>query len=206
MYASDAIEIRRDVQVLTIPEGLTESLPQGEVVTLYQALGGSYTVVTERGTMVRVAGMDADAIGKEVTRIENFKSGEDRASIEHNCWEFMRTVYDPEIPVNIVELGLVYECQVSPPENTGHHVAIVMTLTAAGCGMGPVLQSDVELGIKSLPGVASVTVEVVFDEPQYAITPGQATVFYRDDEVVGGAWIERGIATAQSRDDLAEVL
>ena len=165
MYSSEAIEIQRDVKVLTIPEGIDEVLTKGEIVTLYQSLGGSYTVVTERGYMVRIAGTDADAIGKKPIVLDHLKEGYDKETIEHNCWEFMKTVYDPEIPINIVELGLVYDCQVSSQEEDKHHVDVAMTLTAPGCGMGPILQRDVEMGIRTIPGVESVKVEIVFEPP-----------------------------------------
>ena len=132
---------------------------------LFQSLGGNFTVTTESGHMVRVSGEDADALGKEPPSLGHMESGEAAEAVEKNCWEVMKTVFDPEIPVNIVDLGLVYLCQVTPLPEGGNAVQIVMTLTAPGCGMGPILQNDVEQGVKALPGVARANVEVVFDPP-----------------------------------------
>jgi len=163
MYGRESIALLRDVNAIRIPEGTSVALPQGHIVTLFQALGGNYTVTDERGNMVRITGDDADALGKEPASLNALEEGEDGASIEKNAWAIMRTIFDPEIPVDIVELGLVYQCRITPHANGGHQVDIVMTLTAPGCGMGPVIQQDVERGIGSLPGVAAVNVEVVFD-------------------------------------------
>lgn len=165
MFEHESVEIKRDVNVITVPEGVPDSLTKGQIVTIQQAQGGNYTVVTEHGYFVRIAGVDADALGKAPIIIDDVESGTDPQSVEHNVWEVLRTVYDPEIPVNIVELGLVYECEVESVSEDQHKVDIKMTLTAPGCGMGPVLQSDVENGIKKLPGVQSVNVEVVFEPP-----------------------------------------
>jgi probable FeS assembly SUF system protein SufT len=165
MYGRESIALQREVNAVQIPDGTPALLPQGHIVTLFQSLGGNYTVTTERGTMVRIAGEDADALGKEPPSLSHLETGEAADAVEKNCWEIMKTVYDPEIPVNIVDLGLVYLCRVSPVPEGGNAVSIIMTLTAPGCGMGPVLQNDVEMGIKALPGVAKVNVEVVFDPP-----------------------------------------
>ncbi len=165
MYGRESIVLRRDVNIIQIPDGTPSILPQGHVVTLYQSLGGNFTVTTERGYMVRIAGEDADALGKEPPSLGHLQPGEETEAVEKNCWEVMKTVYDPEIPVNIVDLGLVYLCRVTPLPEGGHEVHVIMTLTAPGCGMGPILQNEVELGIKGLPGVARVNVEVVFDPP-----------------------------------------
>ena len=166
MYGRENIVLQRDVNIIRIPDGTPGALPQGHVVTLLQSLGGNFTVSDERGHMVRIAGADADALGKEPPYLHHLEEGEDAAAVEKNCWEAMKTVYDPEIPVNIVDLGLIYHCRVTPlPEEGGHAVNIVMTLTAPACGMGPVLQHDVEFGVKNLPGVTRVNVEVVFDPP-----------------------------------------
>jgi probable FeS assembly SUF system protein SufT len=165
MYGRESIVLHRDVNVVQIPDGTPMTLPQGHIVTLFQSLGGNFTVTTERGHMVRIAAEDADALGKEPASLSHLESGEDTQTIEQNAWAIMRTVFDPEIPVNIVDLGLVYHCQVLPLETGGHAVNVIMTLTAPGCGMGPILQQEVELGIKNLPGVKTVNVEVVFDPP-----------------------------------------
>ncbi|MFM8330634.1 MAG: putative Fe-S cluster assembly protein SufT [Candidatus Methylumidiphilus sp.] len=165
MYGRESIVLQRDVDVVQIPDGTPTLLNQGHVVTLFQSLGGNFTVTTERGYMVRIAGEDADALGKEPPSISHLEQGEAPEAVEKNCWEVMRTVFDPEIPVNIVDLGLVYLCQVTPAPTGGNTVQVIMTLTAPGCGMGPILQNDVESGIRGLPGVAKVNVEVVFDPP-----------------------------------------
>ncbi|WP_333875589.1 putative Fe-S cluster assembly protein SufT [Methylobacter sp.] len=165
MAEREDVVLTRDVNIVTIPDGNTGTLSKGQIVTIYQALGDNYTVVTEHGHMVRIAGVDADALGKEPQQLHELSSETDAAAVEKNCWEVMKTIYDPEIPVNIVDLGLVYECKVTPADNGLNDVHVVMTLTAPGCGMGPVIQSDVEKCIRALPGVAGVNVEVVLDPP-----------------------------------------
>ncbi len=160
----DAV-LTRDVNIVTIPEGNTGTLNKGQIVTIHQALGDNYTVVTEHGHMVRIAGVDADALDKEAHQLQPLVSETDAAAVEQNCWEVMKTVYDPEIPVNIVDLGLVYQCKVTPVGEGLNDVHVIMTLTAPGCGMGPVIQNDVEKCIRALPGVDQVNVEVVLDPP-----------------------------------------
>lgn len=165
--ALESVVLRRDVNIITIPDGAVGMLRQGENVTIHQALGNNYTLITHYGHMVRVAGVDADALGKDVQPQHDVRTENSLDDVEKDCWAVMRTVYDPEIPVNIVDLGLVYQCKVTP--STTHKeqyvVHIEMTLTAPGCGMGPVIQSDVEKGIRALPCVDKVTVEVVLDPP-----------------------------------------
>lgn len=165
MADKETITLTRDVNIVTIPDGMVGMLRQGMEVTIHQALGDNFTVITDYGHMVRIAGIDADALGKEHQQLQTLVSETSAEAVEQNCWEVMRTVYDPEIPVNIVELGLVYYCKVTPTDNNQYAVQIMMTLTAPGCGMGPVIQGDVEKGIRALPGVASVNVEVVLDPP-----------------------------------------
>jgi len=165
MAERENIALTRDVDIVTIPDGAAGMLRQGEEVMLHQSLGDNYTVITSYGHMVRIAGRDADALGKEPRALQTLVTETDAEAIEKNCWEVMKTVYDPEIPVNIVDLGLVYECRVEPAADHLHDVHIKMTLTAPGCGMGPVIQGDVERGIRALPGVGGVDVEVVLDPP-----------------------------------------
>jgi probable FeS assembly SUF system protein SufT len=165
MAEREDVVLTRDVNVVTIPDGNTGVLSKGQIVTIHQALGDNYTVVTEHGHMVRIAGADADALGKEPQQLHTLVSATDPAAVEKNCWEVMKTIYDPEIPVNIVDLGLVYQCKVTPAENGLNDVHIQMTLTAPGCGMGPVIQGDVEKAIRALPGVAGVDIEIVLDPP-----------------------------------------
>jgi probable FeS assembly SUF system protein SufT len=161
----ETVFLTRDVNVVTIPDGNHGTLSKDSEVTIHQALGTNYTVVTEHGHMVRIAGVDADALGKEPHELHTLVVETDAKAVEQNCWEVMKTVYDPEIPVNIVDLGLVYHCRVTPIDEGKNNVHVMMTLTAPGCGMGPVLQNDVERSIRALPGVESVNVEVVLDPP-----------------------------------------
>lgn len=165
MADREVVTLTRDVNIVTIPDGNQGVLNKGQEVTIHQALGNNYTVVTEYGHMVRIAGTDADALGKEAHQLHTLVEETDSQAVEKNCWEVMKTVYDPEIPVNIVDLGLVYLCRATPNSDGGNDVHIQMTLTAPGCGMGPVIQGDVEKSIRALPGVRSVNVEVVLDPP-----------------------------------------
>ncbi|MCH9697439.1 MAG: putative Fe-S cluster assembly protein SufT [Gammaproteobacteria bacterium] len=166
---SDTIQLKRDVNVVTVPEGLTTTLQEGETVSVMQSLGNSITLTTEHGGMVRLAGIDADAIGREPIVTEGLIDKPDAKSLEANIWKLMQGIYDPEIPVNIAELGLIYDINIKPVESDAeqqlHDVDVVMTLTAPGCGMGPVLQTDVDSAIKQLQGVSTVKVDVVFDPP-----------------------------------------
>ena len=164
-YGRESIVLQREVAAVQVPEGTATTLPPGHVVTLQQALGGHFTVTTEYGLMVRIAGTDADALGKEPPIIADLVAGTHPEAVEQNVWAILKTIYEPEIPVNIVDLGLVYHCRVNPAESSGHDVEIIMTLTAPGCGMGPVLQYDAEAAVRNLPGVNQVRVEVVFDPP-----------------------------------------
>lgn len=167
MVEREDVILTRDVNVITVPDGNSTTLEKGQIVTIHQALGSSYTVVTQYGSMVRIANKDADALGKESHQLYTLVTDTSTEAVEQNCWEVMKTVYDPEIPVNIVDLGLVYECKVVPSAQTedSHDVHVKMTLTAPGCGMGPVIQEDVERCIRALPGVGNVTVEVALDPP-----------------------------------------
>ena len=165
MAEREIIFLTRDVNVVTIPEGSASTLSKGDEVTIHQSLGSNCTVVTEYGHMVRIAGVDADALGKESHELHTLVLETSSEAVEKNCWEVMKTVYDPEIPVNIVDLGLVYACEVTSVGPSENEVHIKMTLTAPGCGMGPVIQGDVEKNVRALPGVVSVNVEVVLDPP-----------------------------------------
>ena len=140
MSENESIILTRDVNVVIIPDGNHDTLKKGATVSILQALGNNYTVVTEYGNMVRISSNDADALGKEVHSLKTLVTDTDPESVEKNCWEVMRSVYDPEIPVNIVELGLVYNCRVTAVSDALNDVYVEMTLTAPGCGMGPVIQ------------------------------------------------------------------
>jgi probable FeS assembly SUF system protein SufT len=158
----EEIILRRDCEAVLIPAGTKITLQSGEPVTIAQALGGSYTVIIH-GNMARIDAKDADAIGKEVTKTETAKPGGPLE--EEKVMGILRTCFDPEIPVNIVDLGLVYDVQITPlPEGT-NRVEVKMTLTAPGCGMGPVLQQDVETKLLDLPEVKEAQVHLVWDPP-----------------------------------------
>ena len=160
----------RDCTATRITSGEAITLEKGTSVFITQALGGSYTVATDHG-LARIQSKDADALGidlaaekqkQETQASSNIPS--DATDLEMDVWQQLRNVYDPEIPVNIVDLGLVYDCKVAPGEG-GSRVDVKMTLTAPGCGMGPVLAREAEEKITGLPGVASASVEVVWDPP-----------------------------------------
>lgn len=158
--------VKRDIEVITIPYGTKMTLYAGSQVIVAQGFGGTYTVLTDQGTMVRVEPKDADAIGETAAAPQPTPAAASGPYDEKLVWEQLKTVYDPEIPVNIVDLGLVYECEAKPvPGEEGRRVEIKMTMTAPGCGMGEVLKQDVERKVSGLPGVREVHVEVVFDPP-----------------------------------------
>jgi probable FeS assembly SUF system protein SufT len=167
MNVSEPIALLRDVLAVAIPAGTAVTLPKDSVVRVMQSLGGSYTV---RGDfiMARIAAADADALGFE-PGAPSSPSAADAPPAgpvdEEAIWGQIRTCYDPEIPVNIVDLGLVYDCHVEPLPDGGNRVEVKMTLTAPGCGMGPMIASDVETKIRTVPGVTDVSVEVVWDPP-----------------------------------------
>ncbi|HEX3532128.1 MAG TPA: putative Fe-S cluster assembly protein SufT [Thermoanaerobaculia bacterium] len=165
MQPQEHAVVSRECRAIQIPEGLPVILSPGTRVRIMQSLGGNYTVVTERGHMLRIEEKDADVIGKAGA----WAAGADLSAgpLEERVWDRLRTCFDPEIPVNIVDLGLVYSCEISQESpDAGSVVDIKMTLTAPGCGMGPVLAQDVKDKIQALPGVARADVEVVFD-PQW---------------------------------------
>jgi probable FeS assembly SUF system protein SufT len=161
---SETIKTTRPVEVARIPSGEQIQLPADTPVIITQALGGSFTLlVPSEAGLYRLTGADADAIGRP-TQTAAAPSAVDGQVGEAAVWDVLRTCYDPEIPVNIVDLGLIYGCDVAPAEG-GSRVSVQMTLTAPGCGMGPVLAREAEEKIAGLPGVASATVEVVWDPP-----------------------------------------
>jgi probable FeS assembly SUF system protein SufT len=155
--------VSRDIEAREIPSGTPVMLRAGDSVVITQSLGGSYTVVTPVGFLARIEGKDADALGEEVVQKE--AAEEAGKTTEERVWDELKTCYDPEIPVNIVDLGLVYDCRLEPLEGGAHRVEIQMTLTAPGCGMGPVLADDVRRRVEDLDGVGEVKVDVVFDPP-----------------------------------------
>lgn len=165
MHTRENVVLTRDCKAIQIPDGNPIQLHEGTEVTITQSLGGTFTVMTQFGLMARVDSKDADALGKTPAEADDAAFGDDE-SLEERVWAQMKRCYDPEIPVNIVDLGLVYDCQVDEDAGDGAKVAVKMTLTAPGCGMGDVLAQDVRQKIEELPGVAEADIEVVFD-PQW---------------------------------------
>jgi probable FeS assembly SUF system protein SufT len=163
MHQRERTRIRREVPAIQIPDGVGVVIPQDTEVFITQQLGGSFTVMTERGAMFRIDEKNSDALGLEVSVPE--PAGEESGPLEERIWDQMKKCYDPEIPVNIVDLGLVYDCRVVDLESGSHRIEIKMTLTAPGCGMGPVLAEDVRTKVEDLPDVESAEVEIVFDPP-----------------------------------------
>ncbi len=168
MSSSDRIEAvtSRDLDAVVIPHGSPTRIPLGTKVTVMQKLGGTVTVTTEYGGLYRIDPENLDAIGLEPTLPSPAASGAGAQSLEERVWDVLRTCYDPEIPVNIVELGLVYSCLLDPPGPDGRQAAhIQMTLTAPGCGMGDILAQDIQKRLEKLPEIASAQVDVVLDPP-----------------------------------------
>ena len=163
MSETGSITLSRDVEAIRIPSGDHITLPQGTGVIVTQALGGTFTVVVaHQAGMYRINGRDADALGKQIA--EN-AAAVDGPFDEEQLWRQLRNCYDPEIPVNIVDLGLIYSLEVSEASAGGKNVGVKMTLTAPGCGMGPSLAADAEQRLLGVPGVASANVELVWDPP-----------------------------------------
>lgn len=163
-HTSQPCTFQRDCDVVMIPAGDTVTIPAGTVGYITQALGGSFTVFVD-GNLFRIAGVDADAIGKQPVLPPSLPEDATDDDIENLLWEQMKTVYDPEIPVNIVDLGLVYRCEMRRDDAGELEVEVEMTLTAPGCGMGDILVDDVRSKLELVPGVARVDVRLVFDPP-----------------------------------------
>ncbi|HLF66904.1 MAG TPA: putative Fe-S cluster assembly protein SufT [Gammaproteobacteria bacterium] len=161
---ANLITLTRDCDAKLIPSATPVTLRRGEAVMLTQALGGSYTVELH-GNLVRIENKDADALGFTVEELPiAMYSNESGIVDEEQVWAVLATCYDPEIPVNITELGLVYRCEVVHQEGT-NHIIIEMTLTAPGCSMGPVMMSEIDQKLKKIPGVTSTDIQLVFDPP-----------------------------------------
>ncbi len=161
MLKQDTIEVTRECDAMLIPSGIKVTIQAGSLVMITQALGNSYTVYVN-GNLARVSGRDGDALGMIIMESPEVNNME--GTVEDKIWALLKTCFDPEIPVNIVDLGLIYECHTLLQEDK-YHVAIKMTLTAAGCGMGPVLVADIEQKIRSINEVNEVKVDLVFDPP-----------------------------------------
>lgn len=156
-------ELKRDCEVIAVPSGVRQVLPRGTIVRVVQSRGGSYTVSTEIHAMFRIEAADADALGLLPSAMS--EPGKQGPLTEQLVWDTLKTVFDPEIPVNVVDLGLIYSCAIVPDDQGRKKIAVRMTMTAPGCGMSNVLKSDVEGKLLRLPEVNDAQVEVVFDPP-----------------------------------------
>ncbi len=164
MSTRQLVELRRDCRVVLVPSGRPAVLAYGEEVVVVQQLGDSFTVQTADGILVRIDGSDADALGLSLPATHQV--GDDEAAFDpERVLEQLRTVFDPEIPVNVVDLGLVYRCDAIPLDDGRYRVEIDMSMTAPGCGMGDVLRREAQAKVLALRGVAEVEVELVWDPP-----------------------------------------
>jgi probable FeS assembly SUF system protein SufT len=165
MSSDDPVTLTRDVEAAIIPVGERVTLQKGQQAYVTQTLGGTYTGIVN-GNMFRIEGKDADALGREVVaKPANTGGPVTQEALEKEIWNQLRSCYDPEIPVNIVDLGLIYDCHLTPLSASSYRVDVKMTLTAPGCGMGPMLAQDVQNRVLSLDGVDDVAVELVWDPP-----------------------------------------
>jgi probable FeS assembly SUF system protein SufT len=168
MNTEKPIKLQRDCDAVMVPSGEHASLLAGSIVWLTQALGGTYTVMTERGYSVRIDGQDGDALGFAPGAEENWPQAREEipaGSIDELVWNELRSCFDPEIPVNIVDLGLIYDCAAQPLLEGGYKAIVRFTLTAQGCGMGQFLKADIKKRLLSVPGVRETDVELVWDPP-----------------------------------------
>lgn len=160
----EPVTIQRDVEAVIVPAGVAVTLRAGKTGFITQALGGSFTVYVE-GNLFRIAGKNADAIGREPALDIEVPADATDEDIKKLVWDQMRLCFDPEIPVNIVELGLIYDCQIEVDANGERIAKIAMTLTAPGCGMGEVLVADVREKVEIIPTIKRAEVELTFDPP-----------------------------------------
>jgi probable FeS assembly SUF system protein SufT len=166
MYGQDSepVTLARDCPAIMVPAGDEVILRRGSRGLITQALGGSFTVYLD-GNLFRIAGENADALGKEIVPPPELPPEAGIEDVKRLVWEQLKTCYDPEIPINVVDLGLIYECEVRPREDGEHDVEISMTLTAPGCGMGDVLVMDVKDKVELIPTIRQARVELTFDPP-----------------------------------------
>ena len=163
-YDSEPFVVEREVRAVLVPAGTELTLQPGTSGYITQALGGSFTVYIE-GNLYRISGEDADAIGKERVAPPELPPNATEDDVLKLAWDQMRTCYDPEIPINIVDLGLVYDCSVLANEDGTRSIEVKLTLTAPGCGMGEILVDDVRDKIERIPTVSEARVELTFDPP-----------------------------------------
>lgn len=162
MNSHQEIILKRDTDAIQIPSGNPLQLPAGTKVMVTQSLGGTYTVATPGG-LARIDEKDADALGLEASAAATPSKTAVEGSLEEAVWNQLKTVFDPEIPVNVVDLGLIYECQLQHPEEGVTKAHVKMTLTAPGCGMGPTIAADARGKILTLEGIDEAEVELVWD-------------------------------------------
>jgi len=161
----DRIALLREIEAVQIPAGIKTTIEKGIEVQITQSLGGTFTVqVPAYGGLFRIAGKDADALGKRPEDAAQTQSG-DRGDLESMVWDQLKTCYDPEIPVNIVDLGLVYGMEIKDQADGTKKVDVKMTLTAQGCGMGASIAFDAKAKLMTLPGVSEADVDLVWDPP-----------------------------------------
>ncbi|GAC1629352.1 MAG: putative Fe-S cluster assembly protein SufT [Nevskia sp.] len=163
-YTHEIVTLTRDVIGVLIPAGTRVELPEGAEATITQALGGSYTVQVQ-GHLFRIDGKDADALDKETTDLVALADDAGEDEVAAAVRKQLETVYDPEIPINIVDLGLIYDSRLEPTEDHGWNLSVVMTLTAPGCGMGDILVADVKTKALQVPSIRNANVELTFDPP-----------------------------------------
>ena len=156
--------VQREVKSVMVPAGIEVTLKPGQAGYITQALGGSFTLYID-GNLFRLAGEHAEAIGQDVVKTPELSPDATLDDLKRLIWEQMATCYDPEIPINIVDLGLVYACDVTTNDDGSHDVDVKMTLTAPGCGMGEGIAQEVQDKLEALPRVGQVDVEIVFDPP-----------------------------------------
>ena len=156
--------LSRQVEATLIPQGTPMSLHEGETVTITHRLGGNFTVMTQNG-MFRIKGVDGDALGEEVAEAAQSNDAHDGPPEQDALWESLKKVFDPEIPVNIVDLGLVYSLETNERLEGGHKINMDMTLTAPGCGMGPAIAEDAKGQLELVPGVSEAEVNIVWEPP-----------------------------------------
>jgi probable FeS assembly SUF system protein SufT len=162
--SSEPFTLVRDCSAVMVPQGDVVTLPAGQIGYITQALGGSFTVYVE-GNLFRIAGDDADALGKERPAPIEVPANATNEDVEKLAWDQLRTVFDPEIPVNVVDLGLVYDLSLEQTESGERKVYVKLTLTAPGCGMGDILVDDARTKLEMIPTVVEADVDLVFDPP-----------------------------------------
>ena len=164
MYETENVTLTRACTAVSVPLGDKVLITEGAPVTITQSLGGSFTVF-HRGNLYRIAGEDADALGREPLPKPSLPNNAKDDEVENLIWQQMKTCFDPEIPINIVDLGLVYKCEIEKLPDGQREVSVQMTLTAPGCGMGDILADDVKSKIELVPTIKEANVEIVFDPP-----------------------------------------